>query len=61
MTIKNQDLTPSMQLSMRLPKVPRQEKCLAMVDEESSGYNVLIQIAKETAAAMHGALNDRME
>ena len=50
-----------MQLYSRLPKAPRQEKCLAIVDEESSGYNALIQIAKETTAAMRGGLNDRME
>jgi len=49
------------QLSSRLPKVPRQEKCLAIVDEESSGHKVLIQIVKETAAAMRVALSDRME
>ena len=58
---QDQGLTPGMQLSSRLPKVARQEKCLAIVDKESSGYNVLIQIVKETAAAMRVALSDRME
>jgi len=49
------------QLSSRLPKVPRQEKCLAIIEEESSGYKVLIQIVKETAAAMRVTLHDRIK
>jgi len=49
------------QLSSRLPKVARQEKRLAIIEEESSGYKVLIQIVKETAAAMRVTLHDRIK